>query len=350
MRSPGIVGSLADGPAPPLAVDGIVLRGRIADSLRQAETKLWNLVRQIGEGTAVEPCIGIALVPADALAWMTRLPDDCLHGIVTDPPYGLIEYQGKDHTKLRQGRGGVWRIPPAFDGVERSPLPRFTVLSEQDRKQLDDFFFRFAMLALRKLAPGGHLMIASTPLLSTTTFACFEKAGFEKRGEIIRLVQTLRGGDRPKGAEREFADVSVMPRAGWEPWGLFRKPISERTVAANLRRWGTGGLRRISGDEPFRDVIDSAPTRAIEREIAPHPSLKPQRFMRQLIRAVLPLGIGVVYDPFAGAGSTLAAAARVGYRAVGTELDPEYAAMACRAIPLLRDLYPGGDGAGLPAS
>ena len=221
-------------------------RGRIADSLRQAETKLWNLVRQIGESTAVEPCIGIALVPADALAWMTRLPDDCLHGIVTDPPYGLIEYQGKDHTKLRQGRGGVWRIPPAFDGVERSPLPRFTVLSEQDRKQLDDFFFRFAMLALRKLAPGGHLMIASTPLLSTTTFACFEKAGFEKRGEIIRLVQTLRGGDRPKGAEREFADVSVMPRAGWEPWGLFRKPISERTVAANLRRWGTGGLRRIS--------------------------------------------------------------------------------------------------------
>jgi hypothetical protein len=39
--------------------------------------------------------------------------------------------------------------------------------------------------------------------------------GFEKRGEVIRLVQTLRGGDRPKNAHREFAEVSVMPRSSW---------------------------------------------------------------------------------------------------------------------------------------
>ncbi len=121
---------------------------------------------------------------------------------------------------------------------------------------------------------------------------------FEKRGEVIRLVQTLRGGDRPKGAEQEFGDVSAMPRSAWEPWGLFRKPISEGTVAANLRRWGTGGLRRVSDDEPFRDVIRSSPTRARERVLSPHPSLKPQRFMRQVVRAMLPVGQGLVYDPY----------------------------------------------------
>jgi site-specific DNA-methyltransferase (adenine-specific) len=329
-------------PGSPAAEADPVLRGRrLGEALRRQERAAWEaLLAAAPERPAATPAEGIALVTADALDWLARVPEHSLHGIVTDPPYGLIEYEEKDHAKLRRGRGGVWRIPPAFDGVERSPLPRFTVLTDDDKRRLEGFFRRFAALARRALVPGGHLMIASTPLLSTTTFAGFEIEGFEKRGEIIRLVQTLRGGDRPKGAEREFAQVTVMPRACWEPWGLFRNPISERTVAANLRRWGTGGLRRVSDDEPFRDVIESAPTRGVEREIAPHPSLKPQRFMRQLVRAALPLGIGVIHDPFTGGGSTLAAAARLGYRAVGTEIDPQYAALAAAAIPRLRDLMP----------
>lgn len=315
------------------------LCGTMISKLRTNERDVWNAVRKASGDSFAEPCPNIGMVTGDAFRWLSRLPEDSLHGIVTDPPYGLIEYEDKDHAKLRSGRGGVWRIPPSFDGAERSPLPRFTVLTDEDRKRLEAFFRKFAKLSLRALAPGGHLMIASNPLLSTTTFRCFEVAGFEKRGEIIRLVQTLRGGDRPKGAEKEFAEVTVMPRSCWEPWGLFRKPISEKTVAANLRRWGTGGLRRVSRDDPFRDVIESTPTRASEREIAPHPSLKPQKFMRQVVRAVLPLGVGVVYDPFAGGGSTLAAAARLGYRAVGTEMDADYAVAACRAIPILKELH-----------
>lgn len=309
--------------------------------LRRAEASAWTSVHQASPAPLATPCEGVALVTADALDWLSEVAGNTLHGIVTDPPYGLIEYETKDHAKLRSGRGGVWRIPPSFDGAERSPLPRFTVLTDGDRARLEGFFHRFATLALAALAPGGHLMIASNPLLSTTTFGRLEGAGFEKRGEIIRLVQTLRGGDRPKGAEGEFTGVTVMPRAGWEPWGLFRKPLGEKTVAANLRRWGTGGLRRISPAEPFRDVIDSAPTRAAERAIAPHPSLKPQRFMRQIVRAILPLGVGVLYDPFTGGGSTLAAAARLGYKAIGTELDEDYAALAHQAIPRLRDLETG---------
>jgi site-specific DNA-methyltransferase (adenine-specific) len=88
-------------------------------------------------------------------------------------------------------------------------------------------------------------------------------------------------------------------------------------VQDNLRKWKTGGLRRISPLEPFTDVIRSAPTRAEERAIAPHPSLKPQAFMRHIVRAALPFGIGIVFDPFMGAGSTIAAALAVGYESVG---------------------------------
>jgi site-specific DNA-methyltransferase (adenine-specific) len=269
--------------------------------------------------------------------WMDRQPAQCVHAIVTDPPYGLKEFTTNEKKKLRKGRGGVWRIPPSYDGCERSPVPRFTVLTAGDLNDLREFFSSFAKRAFRILVPGGHMFIASSPLLSHLVYLPLIEAGFEKRGEIIRLVQTLRGGDRPKNAHVEFSDVTVMPRSGWEPWGLFRKPCEGR-VQDNLRRWKTGGLRRASEDAPFTDVIASAPTRGEERKIAPHPSLKPQAFMRQLVRASLPMGTGIVLDPFMGGGSTIAAAVAVGYESIGIELDPLFFTAAENAIPALAKL------------
>jgi hypothetical protein len=56
-----------------------------------------------------------------------------VHAVVTDPPYGVVEYSDKEVQKLRSGKGGVWRVPPSFDGTKRSPLPRFTVLTDDER-------------------------------------------------------------------------------------------------------------------------------------------------------------------------------------------------------------------------
>ncbi len=273
----------------------------------------------------------------DCFAWMEHREPSTIHAIVTDPPYGLKEYTSGEKAKLRRGRGGVWRMPPALDGCVRRPLPRFTVLSEGDKRRLSRFFRQWGRRAFRVLVPGGHVFLAANPLLSHLVYASLVDCGFEKRGEVIRLVQTLRGGDRPKNAHEEFSDVTVMPRSCWEPWGLFRKPCEGR-VQDNLRKWRTGGLRRIDSSRPFFDVIRSAPTRSSERSIAPHPSLKPQAFMRQIVRASLPLLEGVVLDPFMGGGSTVAAAINVGYASIGVESDPEFMEIARAAIPQLAAL------------
>ncbi len=282
-----------------------------------------------------------SLVQGDAFEWMAARPAASLHAIVTDPPYGLREYTDSEKEKLRNGKGGVWRIPPSFDGHVRSPLPRFTVLTLHDRGALQQFFARFAREALRVLVPGAHVFIATNPLLSHLVYLPMIDAGFEKRGEIIRLVQTLRGGDRPKNAHEQFPDVTVMPRSAWEPWGLFRKPCEGR-VQDNLRKWGTGALRRPSADLPFTDVIQSAPTRPEERRLAPHPSLKPQSFMRRIVHASLPLGQGIVLDPFMGAGSSIAAALAVGYQSIGVELDPQFYQVAAKAVTRLAEFTGNG--------
>jgi site-specific DNA-methyltransferase (adenine-specific) len=274
---------------------------------------------------------------ADCFKWLEQCAQQSVHAVVTDPPYGLLEYTDREQAKLRSGRGGVWRIPPSFDGHRRSPLPRFTVLTPADMIALDHFFHRWARAILRVLVPGGQVLVASNPLLSYVVAGAAVRAGLERRGEIIRLTMTMRGGDRPKAAHEEFSGVSVMPRSRWEPWLIFRKPIEGR-VQDNLRKWKTGGFRRLSAEQPFSDVIESGPTRATERALAPHPSLKPQAFLRQVVRAVLPLGEGVVLDPFAGSGSTLAAAEAVGYESIGVERDEEYFNVASESISRLAAL------------
>ena len=109
-------------------------------------------------------------------------------------------------------------------------------------------------------------------------------------------------------------------------------------VSDCLRTYGTGGLRRISRDQPFADVIVSERTPRHERDIADHPSLKPQSFLRQVVRAALPLGTGTVLDPFAGSGSTVAAAEAQGISSIGVERFVDYFEMSKQAIPKLARL------------
>lgn len=279
------------------------------------------------------------IVHADCLEWLGRVPSNSLHAIVTDPPYGVKEYDFDQIKKMENGNGGIWRIPPSFDGNTRAPLPRFTALNAKERRILHRFFVEWGRAATRALRPGAHVFLASNTFLSQLVFGALVEGGLEFRGEVIRLVRTLRGGDRPKNAEEEFEGVASLPRGCFEPWGVFRKPMpSGLKVSDCLREWGTGGLRRRPNGQPFNDVIDNERTPRRERDVAAHPSLKPQSFLRQIVHAALPLGEGVIADPFMGSGSTVAAARALGLICVGVERHADYFEMARQSVPLLAAL------------
>jgi site-specific DNA-methyltransferase (adenine-specific) len=279
------------------------------------------------------------ILHADCFEWLSRIPKNSIHSIVTDPPYGVKEYNFDQIEKRANGNGGIWRIPPSFDGSNRSPLPRFTALNNKERAALHRFFLEWGKVALHTLRPGGHIFIATNAFLSQLVFSALVDSGLEFRGELIRLVRTFRGGDRPKNAEEEFPDVCSMPRSCYEPWGILRKPLPPKmTVSDCLRLYETGGIRRISSNQPFNDVILSERTPRHERDIAGHPSLKPQSFLRQIVRASLPLGRGIIVDPFMGAGSTVAAAQALGLTCVGIERYDDYFDMSRQAVPKLAAL------------
>src|SRR5712691_8868387 len=282
------------------------------------------------------------IVHADCLDWLARVPSNSLHAIVTDPPYGVKEYDSDQLEKRANGKGGIWRIPPSFDGHQRAPLPRFTALDVKERKRLTEFFSQWSRLLLPALRPGAHVFIATNAFICQLLYQAIIVGGLEFRGQVIRLVRTLRGGDRPKNAEREFPDISSLPRGCYEPWGVFRKPLLPRMrVSDCLRKFQTGGLRRRPNGLPFEDVIESERTSQMERKIAEHPSLKPQSFLRQIVHACLPLGEGIILDPFMGSGSTIAAAEALGFSAIGVERFGDYYRSACKVIPRLAKFTPG---------
>jgi site-specific DNA-methyltransferase (adenine-specific) len=281
----------------------------------------------------------INIICGDCFDILNSFSDNSVHAIVTDPPFGVKEYKDEELKKRKNGKGGIWRLPPSFDGHTRSPLPRFTALNNKERDELFDFFVDLSKLLLSKLLPGGHLIIASNSFLSQIVYSAIIEGGFEFRSEIIRLVQTLRGGDRPKNAEKEFPGVCTMPRGSYEPWGLFRKPLpGKMTVAECLRKYQTGGLRRTIDSKPFPDVLSTGKTSKKERLICNHPNIKPQNLMRKLVYSALPLGKGIIVDPFMGSGSTLSAALHYGYEAIGIEKDQSFYHLAKESIIPLSEI------------
>ena len=232
-------------------------------SAEAAFAEAWSPFAKVGNAS---------LYVGDCLEWLAEQPPHAFHGVVTDPPYGIVEYTPQQQRKLRRGQGGVWRLPPAFDGHQRSPLPRFTTLTAEDLDSLCSFFRAWAEVLVPGLVPGSHVLVASNPLVSHLVASAICSGGLERRGEVVRLVMTLRGGDRPKNAHEEFSGVTVMPRL---QVGALAA-VSQAARGACPRQppnlghgWTATCLRReaIRG----RDLINSHTPSGAETRAAPQP-------------------------------------------------------------------------------
>lgn len=146
----------------------------------------------------------------------------------------------------------------------------------------------------------------------------------------------------------------------------IREPHSEESVRRQMRgesgdnahshqhekeRSPAGGpetmheSREFSGYEDMREKVEAGETDlhpdgknpgdvwkiATDRSVSWHPATYPVELCERPIEATCPPG-GVVFDPMAGAGTTMLAAKRLDRRWVGIELNPEYAERAMERI------------------
>jgi hypothetical protein len=231
----------------------------------------------------------IELLHGDCLEVLKQGPDNSVDSVVTDPPAG-ISFMGKD-----------W---DSDKGGSKEWIAWLTEVSKE---------------MLRVLKPGGHGLVWAIPRTSHWTATALEDAGFEIRDVVTHLFGTgfpksldiSKAIDKAAGAEREIVGLSYYSGAGelqtrkatlpmvnksvadltykpltmqktglpitapatpeakqWsrlrhgalkpasEHWILVRKPLSEKTVAANVLMWGTGGIN-IDGCRIGTDVIST---------------------------------------------------------------------------------------------
>jgi DNA modification methylase len=132
----------------------------------------------------------------------------------------------------------------------------------------------------------------------------------QEAGEGWGMTHTGAEYDDEGGASRFFPCFGYFPKPG----RAEKEAGLEAFADATLNRVNPGGLER---EERF------APVQVKNN----HPTVKGIDLMRWLCRLVTPPG-GLVLDPFCGSGSTGCAAVLEGFRFLGMEQDPEFAAKA----------------------
>lgn len=208
------------------------------------------------------------LINSDNLEVLKSLPDNSIDSVVTDPPYGL-KFMGKK-----------WD----YD------VPKIELWEE----------------VYRVLKPGGHILVACGTRTQHRMVVNIEDAGFEIR-DVISWVygsgfpKSLNIGkaiDKIQGNEREIVGTEIIdigmqsgsmhagrnsilqlrdktkghsPYEGWgtalkpacEFFTLARKPISEKNIAENVLKWGTGGINidecRVGSEALNNQQKDFAP-------------------------------------------------------------------------------------------
>jgi site-specific DNA-methyltransferase (adenine-specific) len=232
----------------------------------------------------------------DCLEILRTLPDNSVDSIVTDPPYHLTSI-----TK-RFGKEGSAPAQYGTDGAFARASKGFM------GKEWDggDIAFRTDVWSecLRVLKPGGHLLSFGGSRTYHRMAVAIEDAGFEVRDQIMwvygsgfpkshnigKAIDKIEGnerevvGDNPNhrttsgllelgfqdGKESSTITKGNSDYEGWgtalkpahEPICMARKPLSEKSIAENVLKWGTGGIN-IDGSRIGSEMISSGKSKVV---------------------------------------------------------------------------------------
>ncbi|MDW3684861.1 site-specific DNA-methyltransferase [Cupriavidus sp. CV2] len=182
----------------------------------------------------------------------------------------------------------------------------------------------------RVLKPTACVWVFGSMRFLSTIFGEMEAAGFKYAQDIVWEKQNGTGFHNDRF--RRVHEHAVQFYRG--AWGdLFKAPqftmdARPKVVRRKTRPTHTGHIdaghyvSEDGGPRLLRSVIDAAN----EHGRAVHPTQKPLAILEPLISYSVPPG-GVVIDPFMGSGSTGIAAAMLGRRWLGAELNPDYIAL-----------------------
>ena len=189
---------------------------------------------------------------------MKTIPDNSIDSIVTDPPYGL-GFMGKEWDTFDKSQFG--NIPDECSDENVYNKKGFNTLPRYKTDGLYQFAYDWAAECLRVLKPGGHLLSFAGSRTYHKICMGIEDAGFEIRDQIMwvygqgfpKSLNISKALDKV-GIENELHHLGTSLKPAHEPIVLARKPLSEKSIAENVLKHGTGGIN-IDGSRIGTDDI-----------------------------------------------------------------------------------------------
>ncbi len=148
----------------------------------------------------------------------------------------------------------------------------------------------------------------------------------EGNSKNVESNGNLKGGRWPANVILDEESSELLDQqVGFSASRFFycaKASSAERNEGLNLDP-KPGGIKNTSG----RGFSEADPMRSVQYKNN-HPTVKPLKLMEYLIKLVMPPKNGLLLDPFAGSGTTILAAKRLGFDAIGIEKSEEYSEIA----------------------
>lgn len=238
---------------------------------------------------------GSVVYLADCLDLMCLMPPSSVDAVFADPPYRL-------------SGGGVTIRSGEIVSVDKGKWDHSLGSFERDH----EFNVRWILAARRILKPGGALWVSGTHHIIFSLGFALQTSGFR----IINAIAWQKPDPTPNAMHTSFTHSH------------------ETLVWASKGRGHTFNYDVINSPNPNAQVssvwrIPTVPRR--EKRHGYHPTQKPLRLVRRALLASTKKG-DLVFDPFAGSGTTAVAAKELDRFFVGAETEKEYSELAGRRI------------------
>jgi len=295
------------------------------------------------------------IINEDALKSLSMLDENSIDLILTDPPYFLDKMDDRwDEKKVASTK---------YHHVVKS-LPAGMKFDKEQGKNFYKWYFKISKQILRVLKPGGFFFSFSSPRLYHRMVSAIDDAGFLIRDCFIWLytqnqpkAMSLNHFIEKLNEDKEIKNALKNQLNGWktpqikscyEPIVMAQKE-TEGTFLNNFRKYNVGLLNtnvkigqdmfpsNVVSTDKINEVIDkcfliSKPDKKEKGDFNLHRTVKPLSLCEYIINLTTYSNEAVVLDPFAGSGTTLVAAKKLGRKFIGIDANKEYIETAKRRI------------------
>lgn len=281
------------------------------------------------------------LISGDCREILKSIPENSIAACITDPPYNY-EFIGHkwDSEEIKRRLENVKDSNTLVKNIPYGSGLAGGVRDEgwyrKNRNNIveyEQWCFEWAQEVFRVCKPGAYAVIFNSTRTSAHVQVAFERSGFYARDVLVYRRSSgipkglnIKGQMTKKGnpdAEK-WARWHTAFRSEWEAIVVLQKPLKNNYLNT-LNLYGVGPIKAVNDDGSFQSNILEGIRRDKTEDWNVHCTVKPLALMERLVDIFVPPSPqNIVLDPFAGSGTTLVAAKKLGVKFLGIEIVSEY--------------------------